>query len=239
MPRPDFRAFDSRLAASHAAADHLAQVLRDTPGPVSLGLSGGSSPSETYRALLSRDVPWDRLWILWMDERCVPPTHPDSNVQQAREVFLDDAPIDESRILTPPPTLRDDPDGAAQVYQQRLRDALGEQFSVTAAVMGMGDDGHTASLFPDTDFTDLPGDVAHRLAPPSSPVLHRLTLTLGAINRAQHAVFLVFGAAKADLVGRVADGGACPDVPAACVAPRQETLWFLDSDSARSLDAST
>lgn len=230
--RPTFRPYDTRQEASRAAAEYIAQCLRTTSGQVSLALSGGSSPSDTYRALLDLDVPWDRLWIVWVDERCVPHTHADSNVRAARATFLNDAPIDESRILEPPTTSANDPEGAARTYQNRLHEALGARFSITVAVMGMGDDGHTASLFPGSEFRDLSGDVAHTLAPPSSPVLNRLTLTLNALDRAQHAVYLVFGDDKAEHVQRVSDGGACPEVPAACVTPHTSNVWFVDTKAA-------
>ena len=230
--RPTFRPYDTRHAASQAAAEYIATRLRDTPGPVSLALSGGSSPSDAYLALLDLDVPWERLWIVWVDERCVPHTHADSNVRAARKVFLNDAPIDESRILEPPAASADDPAGAALTYQDRLHEALGADFSITVAVMGMGDDGHTASLFPGADFEALPGDIAHTLAPPTSPVLNRLTLTLQALDRAQHAVYLVFGKAKSAHVQRVSEGEACPAVPAACVLPQMSNVWFVDAEAA-------
>ncbi len=230
--RPTFRPYDTRREASQAAAEYVARCLRDTPGPVSLALSGGSSPADTYRALLELDVPWDRLWIVWADERCVAHTHADSNVRAARKTFLNRAPIDEARILEPPATSASDPKAAAEVYQNRLHEALGADFALTVAVMGMGDDGHTASLFPGSRFQDLPGDVAHTLAPPTSPVRDRLTLTLRALNRAEHAVYLVFGDAKAAHVQRVSDGDACPDVPAACVLPQTSNVWFVDQSAA-------
>ncbi len=230
--RPTFRPYDTRHAASQAAAEYIAKCLQDTPGPVSLALSGGSSPSDTYRALLDLDVPWGRLWIIWADERCVPHTHADSNVRAARKVFLDESQIDESRILEPPATSAEDPKEAALIYQNRLHEALGRDFAITVAVMGMGDDGHTASLFPDADFQALRGDIAHTLAPPTSPVLNRLTLTLQALDRAQHAVYLVFGKAKSAHVQRVSEGEACPAVPAACVLPQTSNVWFVDAEAA-------
>jgi 6-phosphogluconolactonase len=229
--KPTFRSYQTRRDASREAAAYIARVLRETPGDVSLALSGGSSPTDTYRMLLDEDVPWERLYVLWVDERCVPPTHEDSNVRQARTVFLDESPVDPARILTPPDD-RSDADAAAQQYEETLIRALGPDFAVTVAVMGMGSDGHTASLFPGHDFSGLPGSVAHTLSPPSSPVLHRLTLTLNALNRTRHAVYLVFGEDKADHVRRVAEGGACPDVPAACVAPREANVWFVDRAAA-------
>ena len=130
------------------------------------------------------------------------------------------------------------PAAVADAYDATLRRVLGGA-GLTVAIMGMGDDGHTASLFPGADFDagDRASDrfAAHTLAPPTSPVADRITLTLGLLNRTRHHVFLVTGAKKAPLVASIRAGGACPALPAACIEGSESNVWFLDdaADGAR------
>ena len=233
MPAPrTFRPFPTAEALAAAAAEHVARCLREAPEgePLALGLSGGSTPAPVYRRLAALDVPWARLHVFWIDERCVPPTDERSNERLARETLLDHAPIAPENVYAVPTTLGA-PEAVEHAYDATLRRVLGGA-GLTVAIMGMGDDGHTASLFPGADFDAGDGAsdrfAAHTLAPPSSPVVDRITLTLGLLNRTRHHVFLVTGAKKAPLVARIRAGGACPALPAACIEGGASNVWFLD-----------
>ncbi len=220
--------------ARHAAA-HVARLLRQSPPgrPVSLALSGGKTPVPLYRALAAApDVPWPRVQVFLVDERFVPLDDENSNWRLARETLLDHVPVPECNLF-PVPTHLDTAGQAAAAYEATVRSALGPAPAWDVAVMGMGEDGHTASLFPGSDFQDASGLVAHTLSPPTSPVKDRITATLPFLNRTRHVLFLVTGAPKRGLVQRVFAGGACPGIPAACVRGQQELKWFLDPAAGR------
>lgn len=169
-------------------------------GRTVLCLSGGGTPLPVYRALAQQpDMPWGRTWIAWGDERLVPPDHPDRNERAAREALLDRVPIPEDQVLPWPYAPEADPNALAEAYELRLRRALGDPqrtpwFDVT--LLGLGEDAHTAGLFPGTGGTRASGlAVATR---PSSQPTPRLTLTPAALSSSRRVWFLVSGDAKRD-----------------------------------------
>ncbi len=220
---------------AHEAARYVARLLRQsgTDRPVTLALSGGSTPVPLYHALAAEEgVPWSRLHVFLVDERFVPLDAEESNWKLARETLLSHVPVPECNLY-PVPTHLNTATEAAAAYEATLRAALGPTPAWDVAVMGMGEDGHTASLFPGSDFQNAAGLIAATISPPTSPVKHRITATLPFLNRTRHVVYLVTGAQKRDLVARVfGDAGACPDVPAACVRGTQSTRWYLDEAAA-------
>jgi len=222
------------LAAQEAAAAR---------GRFAVALSGGETPRALYRLLarqqFSQKVPWRRVQLYWGDERCVPPDGAQSNYGMARDAFIKHVPIASENVHR----LRgeDPPEEAARAYDQELRDlAAKERPQVDVPVfdlvlLGLGTDGHTASLFPHSDALAVEDSFAAATrAPDGSP---RLTVTAPVINAARRVWFLVSGAKKAGIVAEVLEGLRVPNaVPAQGVAPVHGALtWFLDEAAAAEL----
>jgi 6-phosphogluconolactonase len=185
-------------------------VVRDQPRTIAL--SGGETARRCYEALASRGgIDWRAVTVLFGDERLVPVGHPDSNEGMAREELLDHVPV--ARIVSML-------DLGAEAYEREL-EALG---GIDLVHLGLGPDGHTASLFPGSDALDETDHLVVRASARVPPAHDRLTLTLPAIARARHVVFTVEGEAKRDAWSRVRAGD---DVPAARVAAGRVT-WLVE-----------
>ncbi len=210
--------------AALAIADSLIGSARD---PL-FGLAGGSTPQPTYEHLARLDVDWSRVIGFVGDERWVPIDHPDSNVGMIRRTSLGQTGL---RILEI--QYGDDPDAAAAGYEADLH-ALGSGADPAVLLLGMGDDGHTASLFPGTPALEVSGQdyVANWV---DDKQTWRLTATFDLIARVDHVMFLVIGAAKADRVAEVLAGNS--DLPAArATRVARQATWFLDQAAASRLD---
>lgn len=211
-------------------------------GRFTVALSGGSTPKGVH-TVLSGDtyrthIPWAQVQLFWGDERCVPPTHPDSNYHMAEETLLSRIAIPAQHINRIPAELP--PDEAASKYEQTLRDT----FAVSADALprfdliflGMGPDGHTASLFPGT-----PGIHETKRLVIAQYVeklqTWRITLTPPVLNNAAHVVFLVCGADKAETLKAVLQGPFEPErFPSQLIRPTQGTLlWLVDQAAANAL----
>jgi 6-phosphogluconolactonase len=207
-------------AAGRAIAGH---------GRFSVALSGGSTPRKLYSLLaqppFAQAVDWSRVYIFFADERFVPPDHPDSTLLLARETLLDHVPIPPANVYAMP-TEGDTPENCAAAYAESLKSFFGAPLPrFDLILLGMGPDGHTASLFPGRP--DYPGSVAAIFDSPKPPPV-RITLTLDAINNAGEVWFLVTGADKADTVRAVFDGSGA-ELPAARVMPgRGRLVWMMD-----------
>jgi 6-phosphogluconolactonase len=228
------------LADPPALARRAAEWLTDTAlaarGTFRVALSGGSTPKALYALLASDDFrgrfPWPRIAWFWGDERFVPHDHPDSNYRMAREAMLAKAPVPPDNIH-PMPT-DGTPEDAARRYERALQDSYGATaldprrplFDVT--LLGLGADGHTASL--------LPGDaVLEERARWVAAVAHgrpevRITLTYPAIESSRRVAFLVAGREKAAILRAIRDGRSA--APAARVRPLGELSWFIDRAAA-------
>lgn len=190
--------FDDRRLASEAAAEFLAEHLeRRLEGQphASLIVTGGSSPADCYEALSKKELDWDRTNIVLSDERWVPPDSEDSNERLVRETLLKDKAA--GAILTP--MYADDVSIEEQC--ERLDETLGPiGVPFSAALLGMGEDGHFASLFPDADNLDvgLDGDTSNYCLPVKTAASPhpRVSLTLAAISRSDAIALLIFGEAK-------------------------------------------
>lgn len=201
-----------------------------------LALAGGNTPKPVYEALAQADLPWERLEIFWGDERFVPPTHPESNQRMARLAWLDRVPIPAENIY-PMPTEGDDPEHCAQQYEADLQRAFGlaagEWPLFDLILLGLGDDGHTASLFPHTaalQVQDRLVTVGDRQGQP------RLTLTVPVLNAARQVWFLVAGASKVEALGHIfAPEDDAQTWPARLVHPQGDLLWLLDAAAASGL----
>ncbi len=237
--------FSTPNALAEAAAvyvTHLAHAAISEHGGFSLALSGGSTPRALHTRLAHepwRDaVDWGRVHVFWGDERCVPPDHPDSNYRMARETLLDHVPILPAQVHR----LRGElpPDQAAAAYEAELRglfpSAPWPAFDLV--LLGMGDDGHTASLFPDT--AALAETERWAVANHVEKLdAWRLTLTAPAINHAAHVAFLVAGAAKAERLREVLRGPYQPTVlPSQLIRPASGQLdWFVDLAAASGVES--
>jgi 6-phosphogluconolactonase len=200
-------------------------------GRFAVAVSGGTGPKKLFALLAqppySKAVDWSRVHVFYADERYVPHDHADSNHALAKETLLDHVPIPPSH-LHPMPTDEARPEAAAAAYEKTLAGFLaGGEARMDLLLLGMGPDGHTASLFPGRP--DFPGWVAAVHDSPKPPPT-RLTLTLDFINQSREILFLVSGADKTAAVRRVlgsADGSE--PLPAARVAALDgKTVWLLD-----------
>jgi 6-phosphogluconolactonase len=210
------------------------RVAVDERGQFTVALAGGNTPRDMYRRLTQPPygaaLPWTQTQVFFGDERMVPPDSPKSNYRMAKETLLDHVPIPLDHVHRIRGELP--PDEAVRLYVDELRSVFGAagvpRFDLI--LLGMGPDGHTASLFPGTPALDNTTDLvtAVHLAPTAAGAAHaawRVTLTLPVINAARHVVFLVAGADKAEPLRRVLAGD--PTLPASRVRPSNGTLTWL------------
>jgi 6-phosphogluconolactonase len=199
-------------------------------GTFSLALTGGSTPRATYAILAAehaRDVEWRRVQFFVGDERLVPYEDPRSNWGVARAVWLAGLGLP-AEALHPMPVDQED-DEAARSYERELRARA--QGGLDFVMLGLGDDGHTASLFPGRIDALPPARwVVAARAPATSPVERRLTLTFAAFAAAREVVFQVSGAGKARVVADVLAGRG--GFPAGLVSAKEHLRWILDAGSA-------
>ena len=228
--------------AVQAMAEFVATLAKErieAENRFTIALSGGSSPCRLYELLASPlfigRIDWNRWHVFWGDERCVPPDHQDSNYRMARESLLDHVPIPESQIHR----MRGEanPQTAAEEYEGLLRQTLqGSTPSFDLTLLGMGDDGHTASLFPNTDaVSEKERLVVANWAPHLQA--HRITFTLPLINSARAIALLVTEESKAQVLRQVLKPRSDEQpLPASLVHPTSGTVhWFLTTAAASQL----
>jgi 6-phosphogluconolactonase len=212
------------------------QTALATRGEAAIALAGGSTPKPIYEALSTQSLPWEKIHIFWGDERYVAPTDADSNQLMARQAWLDQVDIPSSNIHAMP-TEAEDPDADARQYEAELREFFqlseGELPVFDLILLGMGDDGHTASLFPHTaalTVSDRAVTVGNKDGQP------RITLTAAAINQARCVMFVVAGENKRPALKEVFAVEADERVyPARSIQPRGELWWLLDRAAAEEL----
>jgi 6-phosphogluconolactonase len=219
-------------AAAHEFAARAEEAIEER-GRFAVVLAGGSTPEDMY-GILARDymgrIDWSKVYVFFGDERSVPPHHEDSNLKMASEVLLDHVPVaNVHRIRGELP-----PDEAAEAYEEELR-----KFFQTEDVprfdlilLGIGADGHTASLFPGTPALEV-----HDRWVVANPVARldttRITLTIPVINAARAIIFLVAGEDKAEVFREILEGDAGPRAyPAKLVQPPGEPEWMVDQSAA-------
>lgn len=208
--------------------DRLDRAIAER-GYFSLVLAGGSTPKILYEACASQAWPWEKFHIFWGDERYVSPDHADSNEGMARRAWLDHVPIPREQIHAMP-TAAGDPQWDAQTYAQTLQTFFAKDPAGAGVfdmvLLGMGDDGHTASLFPHTAALDVDDRLVTVGTKSGEP---RLTLTYPPINQANSVVFLVTGANKRSALAQVlASEGDRHLYPARGIAPMGDLWWLLD-----------
>jgi len=200
--------------------------------PFTLALAGGSTPRRLYELLASdafaSRMPWDRVEIFFGDERAVPPDHPDSNWGMASRALLDRVPVRAHRM----PAEEGDAEAYARLLAARVPARRGDVPVLDVVLLGLGEDGHTASLFPDTAALD---ETRRSVVMNDVPQLatRRMTLTFPAINVARHVWLLVTGARKRRLVAGCLGGAEAGAWPVLRVRPEDgELVWWLDDAAA-------
>ena len=210
----DFTVFESGEHVAAAAAKDIADALRQ--GSRTLVLAGGTTPQRCYELLSQMEVVWGRVSVLFGDERCVPPDHPDSNYRMAREALLDR--VAPATVFRMPAELG--PDDGAELYAQ----VVAAVSPLDVVVLGVGEDGHTASLFPGHPALKATGFAVGIHDSPKPPP-QRVTLTLTALQSARQVIILATGAGKADAVVKAKRG----EVPSGMIAGAR---WLIDRAAA-------
>jgi len=245
-PRATLRQFLDLEELSHAAAGEFCRIGRDAVaarGRCAVVLSGGSTPRRLYELLALEyrtQLDWTCVEFFWGDERAVPPDHKASNFGMVRDALLEPLAIsrdDVHRIAGE----RTDLDAAARDYEADIALALGaprdgQPPAFDVVLLGMGADGHTASLFPGSRAIDeVERWVVMQHGPPPGP--DRVTMTPTILNAARHVLFLVAGSEKAEILARVLEGPHDPRrLPAQAIQPASGTVtWFVDRAAAACL----
>jgi 6-phosphogluconolactonase len=235
-------------AASERFADAADLAIADR-GRFVVALSGGSTPRRTFELLarepLASRVNWSRVHVVWGDERCVPPTDAESNYRMAREALLGQVPVPAENIHR----MRgeDDPANAAASYEATLRTlfripngppSFEPGRNIDLALLGLGDNGHTASIFPGSAIVDERDRwVSAEYVP--AVAMWRITMTAPLLNAASEILFLVSGGAKSSVLKQVLEGPRHPqELPAQLIAPtRGRIQWLVDRAAAADLEA--
>ncbi len=250
MSAPRVHRFDDLEALSRAAAQLFLEIAQQAVARRSrftLALAGGSTPKRLYELLASaplRDqVPWDKVEFFWSDERPVPADHAESNFALAYETLLRNIPVAPAQIHRMPAEREDleDLEQAAGDYQRELArtfavQADGEPPMLDLVLLGLGSDGHTASLFPGTTaLAERRRWVVANYVPQLQSM--RLTLTPPILNHTEHVLFMVSGAAKAQALAAVLEGSRDPlRLPAQLIAPVSGNVqWLVDTAAAGGL----
>jgi 6-phosphogluconolactonase len=227
----------------HAAAEEFIRVARTAigaQGRFTVALSGGSTPKALYSLLASNysTFAWNRVFIFFGDERHVPPTDPESNYRMVQESLLSKITIPPENVFRVP---AENPDAAAAAadYESQLRKFFelkpNEFPRFDLILLGMGPDGHTASLFPDSAALEEQSRlvVANWVEKFKT---HRITFTFPVLNRAAEVIFLASGADKAEILRQVLEGKSSPPLPSQTVQPSDgKLLWMLDEAAAAKL----
>lgn len=231
---------------SQQAAERFARLAAesvDRTGRFTVALSGGSTPKSVYARLATQEfqskISWPQVCFFWGDERCVPPDHPESNFRMAREALLSKVPVLPENIYRMPG--EKEPEIAALEYEEILKDHLafanGNFPRFDLILLGLGDDGHTASLFPGSEALRETRRLV--VAPYVEKInAYRLTLTLPVLNSGSHIFFLIAGETKAaivrDVLGEKSDANK---LPAQRIRPKKGRLvWLMDREAATLLE---
>ena len=229
---------------SHEAAQFIVRLARESiaaRGRFTIALSGGSTPKVLYGLLGSEpyrsQIDWSSVEIFWSDERCVPPDSEDSNYHLAEQVLLSKVPLSPHQVHRMPAD-QPDRDAASQAYTLEMQHTFGTNSipNFDLLQLGMGPEGHTASLFPHQESLHEQQRLVMPVTVPKPPP-PRLTFTPPLLNAARYVLFLVTGADKADAVQAVLEGEYHPDeYPTQIVRPTNgEVIWMLDSAAAGKL----
>jgi 6-phosphogluconolactonase len=243
---PDIRRYESVEALSEAAADELVRLAEEAValrGVFHVAVSGGSTPKKLFQILAHRGrkaAPWDRVHVWWGDERNVPPDHADSNYGMTKHNLIDPLGLDHEHVHRIKGEC--DAEAAAAEYRAELAKHLGDGFPQLDYVMlGMGPDGHTASLFPgspglgNVEQTVIANEVD---SPLTKGKAHRITMTAAMLNWGRQIRFLIGGGDKAEPLWEVLEGARDPQLyPSQLIAPATpdsgHLAYYVDHAAAR------
>ncbi|HTX15548.1 MAG TPA: 6-phosphogluconolactonase [Candidatus Baltobacteraceae bacterium] len=231
------RVFPDIDALSRGALEELLRVMQDAikqRGRFAIALSGGHTPAKLYALWAQAEsdgtqTPWDRVYLWWGDERYVPQDDPLSNYRMTRETLIEHVTIPAANVR-PVPTNLPTPENAAEAYEAELREFFkGEAPAFDLQLLGLGVEGHTASLFPGSPALEEKRRWVLPVKAPAKPPL-RLTFTPVVLNLARNTFFLVAGTDKQEILAalRAEPEGKVSQYPAARIRPTGRTLWFLD-----------
>ena len=238
----ELEVFPDLEALSEAAAEIVVDIARDSVqarGRFSIALAGGNTPRRTYQLLGERhrgEIDWSRWQVLFGDERFVPSDDQRSNYKMARDALLSDASIPDSHVH-PIPTDTATVGDAADAYDRTLRHVLADGTPTSAidlVLLGVGPDGHTASLFPGSPVLAERTQWARAVEAPTTvqPAVPRVTLTLPCLNAARTVLFLIAGNDKRPVVVDILQGGeAAQRYPAAMVRAAGRTVWLVEQSA--------
>lgn len=236
-------------ALAQRTAQHFVEVAEQavsSRGRARIAISGGSTPKAAFRLLADpgqpwlKRMPWEKLDLYWVDERTVPPDHPESNYRMTREAMLDHVPLKPEQVHRMEGEM--EPEVAAARYESLLRNTFRLEGAETPRFdligLGMGDDGHTASIFPHTEAIHEMGRLVTANQVPQKDTW-RITLTWPVINQGSSVFFLIGGKNKAELVKEVFTGPRDPErLPSQLIWPASGILTLiLDKDAAALLPA--
>ena len=217
---------DDETAAAERVAELLAEAAR---AGAEIALTGGSTPGRAYERAAALEPDWSRAGLWWGDERCVPPDADESNYGLAKKTLLD-------RLESPPARVHrirgeDDPQRAAEAYERELRGV-----ALDLVLLGLGPDGHVASLFPRSPGLEERERLVIPAEPKLEPYIERVTLTPGPLRAGASVVFLVTGESKADAVARALAGPPTDEVPGSLIrSAAGRTLAVVDRAAAAGL----
>lgn len=234
-------------ALARRAAQHFVEMVEEAVaarGRARIAISGGSTPKAAFQLLADpaqpwrSRMPWQQLELFWVDERCVPPGHPDSNYRMTREAMLDHVPLGAAQVHRMEGEL--EPEAAAARYESELRNSFRLEGAETPRFdlvqLGMGPDGHTASLFPHTDAIHELGRLVTANHVPQQKESWRITLTSPVINQGAAAFFLIGGADKAAKLNEVFTGPRDPErLPSQLIRPSSGILTLILDKAAAAL----
>lgn len=235
---PQVRVFSDLQTLSQSLAESLVESIRtavEDRGRYSLILSGGSTPRMLYQLLADEYqevIPWSDLHLFWGDERCVPPDHSDSNYAMALRMLIAPSPIPSRNVHRMPGEIQP-PEEAARKYEQTLREHF-DGVNADCILLGVGADGHTASLFPGHDVLEESTRWTRAVTDPPPDAEHaRITLTLPFINRVLRSVFLAAGRGKRRVLRALLGGSPAQrrTLPAGRVQTPEGPDWYLDRDA--------
>lgn len=244
-PAPEIvhcRGLDAASAAIIPVVRRRMLQAIDRQGYGAMAISGGGTPARLFEALshseLTRNLPWRKIFIFFVDERVVAPGHPESNYAMFQEHFAAHLPLPESQVFRMPVEITPAALAAAR-YQRSMReffftrtgkgepDGENQYPAFDLILLGMGRDGHTASLFPSHPALGRMEWVVAVEAELAAPPVPRLTLTLPVINQADTVIFLISGEEKIRLAESFQQKAAQPGYPASLVRPQRRLLWYM------------
>lgn len=243
QPKSKITLFNDDMAMTLAAADFVLELAKEavsTKGKFFIALSGGSTPQPLYRLLSKppylKEMPWEKTFMFWGDERYVPANDQQFNALAAKKNLIDHIPIPIENVFEVPTYLS--PDAAALAYAGTIEHCFeSHKPAFDLILLGIGENGHTASLFPHTAVLEQSDELVAAVYVEDLK-MYRITMTAEFINTARHILFLVEGANKASVLHQILDGAYRPkDLPAQLIQPRSGSLnWFIEEKAANDLN---